>query len=110
MKLTLSVRSFHTPAPPGTCAWPPSLPSVPTSRAARIANRRVLDLALLADTLAQAAQLAFQALVGLDDVVDRARHLAGLSCRCDRHAYGEIPAFDRGENPQHHPGIGVVSG
>ena len=33
MKLTLSVRSFHVPATPGTSAWPPSLPSVPTSRA-----------------------------------------------------------------------------
>ncbi len=30
---TLSVRSFHVPAAPGTLAWPPSLPSTPTSRA-----------------------------------------------------------------------------
>jgi len=36
MKLTLSVRSFQVPAMPGTCAWPPSLPSVPTSRATRV--------------------------------------------------------------------------
>ncbi len=35
MALTLSVRSFQVPATPGTCAWPPSLPSVPTSRATR---------------------------------------------------------------------------
>ena len=35
MKLTLSVRSFQVPATPGTCAWPPSAPSVPTSRATR---------------------------------------------------------------------------
>ena len=35
IEFTLSVRSFHTPATPGTCAWPPSLPSVPTSRATR---------------------------------------------------------------------------
>ena len=35
MKLTLSVRSFQVPATPGTAAWPPSLPSVPTSRATR---------------------------------------------------------------------------
>ncbi len=35
MRFTLSVRSFHVPATPGTCAWPPSLPSVPTSRRAR---------------------------------------------------------------------------
>ncbi len=38
MKLTLSVRSFHTPATPGTAAWPPSLPSVPTSRATRLTS------------------------------------------------------------------------
>ena len=38
MKLTLSVRSFHVPATPGTCAWPPSLPSVPTSRATRVTS------------------------------------------------------------------------
>ncbi len=37
-RLTLSVRSFHTPATPGTWAWPPSLPSVPTSRATRVTS------------------------------------------------------------------------
>src|SRR5512132_745969 len=36
MELTLSVRSFQVPATPFTCAWPPSLPSVPTSRATRV--------------------------------------------------------------------------
>ena len=38
IQLTLSVRSFHVPATPGTCAWPPSLPSVPTSRATRLTS------------------------------------------------------------------------
>ena len=38
IRLTLSVRSFHVPATPGTCAWPPSLPSVPTSRATRVTS------------------------------------------------------------------------
>ena len=38
MKLTLSVRSFHVPATPLTWAWPPSLPSVPTSRATRVTS------------------------------------------------------------------------
>lgn len=33
MLFTLSVRSFHVPLTPGTEARPPSLPSVPTSRA-----------------------------------------------------------------------------
>ena len=36
--LTLSVKSFHVPATPFTCAWPPSLPSVPTSRATRVTS------------------------------------------------------------------------
>ena len=38
MKLTLSVRSFHVPDTPSTRAWPPSLPSVPTSRATRVTS------------------------------------------------------------------------
>ena len=38
MKLTLSVRSFQVPATPLTWAWPPSLPSVPTSRATRVTS------------------------------------------------------------------------
>ena len=38
MELTLSVRSFHVPATPRTSAWPPSLPSVPTSRATRVTS------------------------------------------------------------------------
>ena len=32
-RLTLSVRSRQVPAAPGTLAWPPSFPSIPTSRA-----------------------------------------------------------------------------
>ena len=35
---TLSVKSFHVPATPRTSAWPPSLPSVPTSRATRVTS------------------------------------------------------------------------
>ena len=35
---TFSVRSFQTPETPFTCAWPPSLPSVPTSRATRVTS------------------------------------------------------------------------
>ena len=38
MMLTLSVRSFHVPATPFTSACPPSLPSVPTSRATRVTS------------------------------------------------------------------------
>ena len=38
MAFTLSVRSFQVPAAPGTTAWPPSFPSVPTSRATRVTS------------------------------------------------------------------------
>ena len=38
MKFTLSVKSFHVPATPRTSAWPPSFPSVPTSRATRVTS------------------------------------------------------------------------
>src|SRR5689334_1260878 len=38
IELTLSVRSFQVPATPGTIAWPPSLPSEPTSRATRVTS------------------------------------------------------------------------
>ena len=38
MELTESVRSFQVPPTPGTSAWPPSLPSVPTSRATRVTS------------------------------------------------------------------------
>ena len=38
IELTLSVKSFQVPATPFTSAWPPSLPSVPTSRATRVTS------------------------------------------------------------------------
>ena len=38
MKFTESVKSFHVPATPFTMAWPPSRPSVPTSRATRVTS------------------------------------------------------------------------
>ena len=38
IEFTLSVRSFHTPLEPSTAAWPPSFPSVPTSRATRVTS------------------------------------------------------------------------
>ena len=43
IRLTLSVRSFQTPDVPFTFAWPPSLPSVPTSRATRVTSSAKLE-------------------------------------------------------------------
>ena len=38
MTLTDSVRAFHVPDTPLTSAWPPSRPSVPTSRATLVTS------------------------------------------------------------------------
>ena len=38
IEFTESVKSFQVPPTPGTCAWPPSFPSVPTSRATRVTS------------------------------------------------------------------------
>ena len=38
MELTFRVRSCQTPVTSGTSAWPPSFPSVPTSRATRVTS------------------------------------------------------------------------
>ena len=53
--LTESVKSFQTPETPFTLAWPPSLPSVPTSRATRVTSEvntdscSIIELTSLAD-------------------------------------------------------------
>ena len=102
MKLTESVRPFQVPETPGTSAWPPSLPSVPTSRATRVTSageRRELvdhrvdgplqlqDLALGVDR-----DLLRQVAVGhrrrdLGDVA----HLVGQVRRHQVHALGQVP-------------------
>ena len=38
MKFTESVKSFQVPLTPPTLAWPPRIPSVPTSRATRVTS------------------------------------------------------------------------
>ncbi len=38
IEFTESVKSFQVPATPSTLAWPPSRPSVPTSRATRVTS------------------------------------------------------------------------
>ena len=38
MKFTESVKSFHVPKTPRTSAWPPRIPSEPTSRATRVTS------------------------------------------------------------------------
>ena len=93
IRLTLSVRSFQVPATPFTRAWPPSLPSVPTSRATRVTSEvklaELLDHGV--DDLADAQELALQrAAVDLDRhrlrqvaLGDRADHARDLDGRLD---------------------------
>ncbi len=62
MKFTLSVRSFHVPATFGTRAWPPRIPSVPTSRATRVTSspnaRSVSTIPLIVSASARTSPLA----------------------------------------------------
>src|SRR5580704_5246828 len=46
MEFTLSVKSFHVPATPRTSAWPPRLPSVPTSRTTHVHGNLARQVAL----------------------------------------------------------------
>src|SRR5436305_1899814 len=46
MEFTLSVKSFQVPATPRTSAWPPSIPSVPTSRATRVHRDLAREIAI----------------------------------------------------------------
>ena len=74
--LTLSVRSFHVPDTPSTFAWPPSLPSVPTSFATRVTSS------------AKEREL-------VDHRVDRVLELEDLALDVDRDLLGEIAGRDR---------------
>ena len=62
MKLTLSVRSFQVPATPGTRAWPPSLPSTPTSRATvrHLLGERAQRVGHVVDGLGERGDLALR--------------------------------------------------
>ena len=81
---TLSVRSFQVPATPGTCAWPPSLPSVPTSRATRVtsAAKRVQLVHHRVDGFFQLQDFAFHVHRDLARQVaarDRGRHFGDVA-------------------------------
>src|SRR5437667_220276 len=117
IELTESVRSFQVPATPLTSACPPSLPSVPTSRATRVTSaatdigRHSVEVALpIVDGVLQLENFALhidgdllgQVAVGdggghLGDVADLGRQVAGHEV----HRVGEVlprvgHAFDLG--------------
>ena len=79
MELTVSVRSFQTPATPRTCAWPPSCPSVPTSRATRVTSE------------AKRVEL-------VDHRVDRVLQLEDLPLDVDRDLLGQVAVGDGGRD------------
>ncbi len=62
IELTLSVRSFQVPALFGTLAWPPRMPSVPTSLATRVTSPANADsvptMTLMASASAATSPLA----------------------------------------------------
>ena len=77
--LTLSVRSFQVPATPRTSAWPPSLPSVPTSWATRVTSRR------------ERVEL-------VDHRVDRVLELEDLAADVDRDLLAQVAPGDGGRD------------
>ena len=106
MRLTLSVRSFQVPATPLTLAWPPSLPSEPTSRATRVTSRGegaelahhgVHDLADAQELAPQRAALDLElhglAEVALGDGADDAGDLDGRLDEVADHGVHRIDAF-----------------
>src|SRR5207244_1216909 len=89
IRLTASVRSFHVPATPFTFACPPSLPSVPTSRATRVTSDAAEPLQLLAHPL-----------VLIDPVVEGVGDLAVHALQAHRKAQGEIAFAKRDQRFQ----------
>ena len=88
--LTLSVRSFQVPATPFTLAWPPSLPSVPTSRATRVTSE-ANDVELLDH--------------GVHDLADAQEFAAQRpAVDLDRHALGKVALGDRADDAGHFRG------
>ena len=82
MPLTLSVRSFHVPATPRTSAWPPSLPSVPTSFATRVTS--------------EANELSWSTIVLMTFLICRIS-----PCAWTVILLGQVAARDRGRDLRH---------
>src|SRR5437667_387695 len=100
---TLSVRSFQVPATPGTCAWPPSLPSVPTSRATRVTSpENALSWSTIVLMVLFSSRISpFTSTVILDrkPVRSDVAHLAGEVRRQLVHVVGEVLPGPR--HPRH---------
>src|SRR5688572_14550814 len=89
MLFTLSVRSRHVPLTPCTLAWPPIMPSVPTSRATRHLARECVQLIdhpidrradpeeFTLDRLSLDLELHLLAQISFGHRLDHPRHFAG---------------------------------
>ena len=84
IRLTLSVRSFQVPATPFTLAWPPSLPSVPTSRATRVTSE------------AKEASCSTMVLTTLP--MRRNSPRSGAAVDLDRHGLRQVALGDRADD------------
>ena len=87
IEFTLLVRSFQTPLTSFTRAWPPSLPSVPTSRATRVTSEvKTVDLLdHRVDDRGGAQELAFERPAG----------------DLELHLLREVALRDRSDCPRH---------
>ena len=99
--LTESVRSFHVPATPETSAWPPSTPSVPTSRATPVTcsakTRSVSVIELIVSASVATSPLASTVTFCVRSPLRDGRrhggdlaHLVGQVGRHEVHVLGEV--------------------
>src|SRR4051794_12867920 len=97
---TLSVSAFHVPATPSTSAWPPSLPSVPTSRATRVtcsAKTRSVSIIELIVTR-DARHLLGEDAQRVDHRVDRVGERGDFALRLDRELLVQVAVRDGGDD------------
>src|SRR2546428_665953 len=97
IRFTLSVKSFQVPATSDTKAWPPSLPSVPTSRATPVTSEgntlRCSPIALTGSVSRREGECYLDRQVAGGDGgghVGDVAHLGGEVRRHQVHALGEV--------------------
>ena len=106
MKLTESVRPFQVPATPGTSAWPPRMPSVPTSRATRVTSA-AKERSWSTMRLMVSARVATSPLASTEIFCDRSPFAtAVVTCAIDRTWPGEVVGHDVDGVRERLPGAG----
>src|SRR5215831_159267 len=94
-----AARSFQMPATPFTLDWPPSLPSVPTSRATRVTSggERIEPIHHRVDDFADVQEIAAEL-----PAVDRDTHLLKQIASCN--GFDHARHFRRGAKAGRVPG------